>query len=85
MTLFSIASGIITPMTNASLMHLFRDRITTLSMLLSGLRVSGSGPLVLIAANISLASYFPLGIYTLAISVTALLCYLKFSQRKKIN
>ena len=81
MTLFSVASGIITPMTNASLMHMFRDRITTLAMLLSGMRVAGSGLLVLVAANISLNSYWPLGIYALVIAVAALLIYLTFAKR----
>ena len=80
--LFSIASGIVTPITNASLIHLFRDRITTLAMLLSGIRVAGSGLLVLISTNINLTTYLSLGIYTLCISLAALICYLAFSKNK---
>lgn len=82
MTLFSVASGVVTPMTNANLMHLFRDKISALSALLSGLRVGGAGLLVLISTNIPLAHYWPLGIYTLSLSVVALLCFIGLRQSK---
>ena len=76
MTLFSVASGIVTPMTNVSLMHQFRDKVTILSAMMSGLRVGGAGLLVLISTNINLNSYMPLAIYTLLVSFLGLGCYL---------
>lgn len=79
-TIFSIASGIITPMTNTNLMHLFRDKITILSAVMSGVRVGGAGLLVLVSTNISLNTYWPLAGYTLFIALLSLICYLGFQK-----
>ena len=83
MTLFSVASGIVTPMSNANLMDKFRDKISIISAMISGLRVGTAGILVLIATNIPLYSYIPLAIYTISISIIALLCYSVFNALTK--
>ena len=79
MSLFSVASGIITPMCNASLMEQFRQHVTALSALMSGIRVTGAGILVLVTTNIPLYSFWPLAIYTLCLSLIALLGYYLFN------
>lgn len=77
MSLFSMASGIVTPMTNASLMCQFRDKVTILSALLSGLRVAVAGGLVLISTNISLDNYLSLGLYTLIVPLIGFVFFIK--------
>ena len=80
MILFSVASGIVTPMANASLMSAFREKVTILSAMMSGLRVAGAGVLVLISANIPLKSLFPLGIYITLVALLALGFYRFFAR-----
>ena len=75
---FSVASGVVTPMANASLMALFRDKVTILSALLSGMRVGGAGLLVLVSTNINVSTYWPLGIYTTLVACSGLLFFLGF-------
>lgn len=78
---FSFASGIVTPMTNASLMHAFRDKVSELSAMMSGLRVGGAALIVLISTNLPVHySFFPLAIYTLVISISAFFAYRFFSR-----
>ena len=75
---FSSASGVVIPMANSSLMALFRDKVTILSALLSGMRVGGAGLLVLISTNINVSTYWPLGIYTTLVACSGLLFFLGF-------
>ena len=82
-TVFSIASGLVTPMTNARMMFIFKGQVSILSALMSGIRVAGGGILVLISTNIVLNTYWPLGIYTLLTSLLALACYIGFSKLAK--
>jgi len=79
-SLFSIASGIVTPMSNASVMHRFRDKVTTVSALISGTRVGGAGLLVLISANIHLDNYLEFASYTTGVALVALTLYVVFKQ-----
>ena len=82
MCCFSVASGIITPMTNVSLLHKFRDQVTVLSVLTSGLRVGGAGLLVLITSNISLDTFWELGWYSFVLSTLGLVLNIYFTKRK---
>ena len=82
MCCFSVASGIVTPMTNASLLHAFRDKATELSVLVSGIRVGGAGLLVLITSNISLDTFWELGWYSFVLSSLGLVLNIYFTKRK---
>lgn len=75
--LFSVASGIIVPITNANLLSLFKDKVSSLTLLLSGSRITTAGLLVMISANISLNTFWPLASYMLCISVISYICYYK--------
>ena len=80
MSILSVASGIVTPMTNASLMHQFRDQVTVLSASMSGLRVGGAGLLVLITTNLSLDTFWQLGWYCFILTNAGLLLNMYFSR-----
>ena len=81
MSIFSVSSGIITPMCNASLMHTFKDKVTSLSAIMSGIRVAGAALLVLITTNIHLDSFWPLAIYTLCLAIIASLFYVLLQEK----
>lgn len=75
-SLFSVASGMVTPMTNATMMHRFKDHVTVAGALISGIRMAGAGLLVLVASNIDLTHFTGFAIYTTAITIIALVIYL---------
>ncbi len=79
--IMSILSGIITPIVNATLMHDFREHVTVLSAMMSGLRVCGAGFLVLITANIHLQTYWPLSIYLIVLTYLSTIIYTVLKRR----
>lgn len=83
MIIFSVASGIVTPMANTSLIHAFRDKVSILSAIMSGVRVAGAGLLVLISTNINLSTFWPLTLYTSTLSLAALASFIFFQQLAK--
>ncbi|MEM9243958.1 MAG: MFS transporter [Pseudomonadota bacterium] len=74
-SLLSFSSGMVTPLTNSSLMHIFRQEIAIASAKISGIRVTSAALLALISTNIRLGTYYPLFIYTAIIFVTASLLF----------
>jgi len=83
MTVFSFASGIVTPMTNASVMDAFRDKVTILSAVMSGIRVLAAAILTLFSTNILFHTYGPLALYTSIIAVLTVISFYFLSNRKQ--
>ena len=80
MICISFISGVVTPIVNATLMDRFRDHVTILSAVMSGVRVCGAGFLVLVTTNISLDTLWPLAIY---ISILTLLSLFIFKSMQR--